>query len=458
MDSFRIQGGRRLAGRIQIEGSKNATLPLMAAALATDGTLTLRNVPCLSDISNMTRLLRQLGVEVDGECGTVKMHVADPNQIHAKYEIVKTMRASICVLGPMLARRRRARVSMPGGCAFGERPIDLHLRGLEALGAKIELTEGDIIATAPQGLKGTTIFLGGPFGSTVLGTANVMTAAVLAKGTTVIESAACEPEIVDLANLLNAMGARIENVGSPRLVIHGVESLGSANHTVIPDRIVAGTYAVAAAVTNGDVILEEFPYDCMLSALDRLNEIGVHVEMIDGHDDPLHATVRVTSDRTLRPTTITTQPHPGFPTDLQAQFMTLLCLAEGNSIITEKIYPERFGHVAELSRMGAKIYRQGPTCVVSGGRPFKGAPVMASDLRASASLVLAGLAAEGVTEVSRIYHLDRGYTRMEEQLNALGARIERVREESKAPVVETMSPGETVPSGGSAAVVAKLEP
>jgi UDP-N-acetylglucosamine 1-carboxyvinyltransferase len=428
MDSFRIQGGRRLSGTIEVEGSKNASLPLMAAALLTDGELTLHKVPCLSDITNMARLLRELGIEVDGDCGTVKMRVVDPNRIHAQYDIVKTMRASICVLGPMLARRRRARVSMPGGCSFGERPIDLHLRGLEALGAKIELTEGDIIATAPNGLKGTTIFLGGPFGSTVLGTANVMSAAVLAEGTTVIECAACEPEIVDLARLLISMGARIEGVGGPRLVIHGVESLGSAQHTVIPDRIVAGTYAVAAAVTNGDVTIREFPYDCMLSVLDRFNEIGVHVELVAGHDDPMHATVRVTSERTLRPTVITTQPHPGFPTDLQAQFMTLVCLAGGNSIITEKIYPERFGHVAELSRMGAKIYRQGPTCVVSGGVPFKGAQVMASDLRASASLVLAGLAADGVTEVSRIYHLDRGYTRMEEHLNMLGARIERVRE------------------------------
>ncbi|MFM7260041.1 MAG: UDP-N-acetylglucosamine 1-carboxyvinyltransferase [bacterium] len=430
MDSFRIQGGRRLAGTIQIEGSKNSTLPLMAAALCTDGEITLRNVPCLSDISNMARLLRELGVDMDGDCGTVKTRVVDQNQVHARYDIVKTMRASICVLGPMLARRRRAVIAMPGGCAFGSRPIDLHLRGMQALGAKVELNGGDIIVTAPDGLKGTTIFLGGPFGSTVLGTANVMCAAALAKGRTVIECAACEPEIVDLAMLLNKMGAKIQGAGGPRLVIDGVESLGSADHTVIPDRIVAGTYAVAAAVTNGDVTLEEFPYDCMLSAIDRFNEIGVHVELVAGADDPMHATVRVTSERILRPTTITTQPHPGFPTDLQAQFMTLLCLAGGNSIITEKIYPERFGHVAELSRMGAQIYRQGPTCVVSGGVPLRGAPVMASDLRASASLVLAGLMAEGETEVSRIYHLDRGYTRMEEQLNLLGARIERVREGS----------------------------
>ena len=430
MDSFRIQGGRRLAGKIQIEGSKNATLPLMAAALCTDGEITLRNVPCLSDISNMARLLRELGVQVDGESGVMKMRVMDQNKVHAHYDIVKTMRASICVLGPLLARRRRAVIAMPGGCAFGSRPIDLHLRGMQALGAKVELDGGDIIVTAPEGLKGATIFLGGPNGSTVLGTANVMCAAVLAKGRTVIECAACEPEVVDLANLLNAMGARIEGAGGPRLVIHGVESLGSADHVVIPDRIVAGTYAVAAAVTNGNVTLEEFPYDGMLSVIDRFSEIGVHVELLSGADNPMHATVRVTSERKLKPTQITTQPHPGFPTDLQAQFMTLLCLAEGNSMITEKIYPERFMHVAELSRMGAQIYRQGPTCVVAGGAPLHGAPVMASDLRVSACLVLAGLAAEGETNVSRIYHLDRGYTRMEEQLNVLGANIQRVREES----------------------------
>jgi UDP-N-acetylglucosamine 1-carboxyvinyltransferase len=262
-----------------------------------------------------------------------------------------------------------------------------------------------------------------------------MCAAALAKGRTVIECAACEPEVVDLANLLNKMGARIEGAGGPRLVIHGVDSLGSADHTVIPDRIVAGTYAVAAAVTNGDVTLDEFPYDGMLAVIDRFNEIGVHVELIGGHEDPMHGTVRVTSERILKPTQITTQPHPGFPTDLQAQFMTLLCLAGGNSIITEKIYPERFMHVAELSRMGAQIYRQGPTCVVAGGAPLKGAPVMASDLRASACLVLAGLAAEGETNVSRIYHLDRGYTQMEEQLNALGARIERIRPREVAPAL-----------------------
>ncbi|MFO0826923.1 MAG: UDP-N-acetylglucosamine 1-carboxyvinyltransferase [Phycisphaerales bacterium] len=428
MDFFRIQGGRRLAGRVAIEGSKNAALPLMAAALLSDQPVTLRNVPALSDISNMARLLRELGVDVAGESGTMRLASVDQNQIHARYDIVRTMRASICVLGPMLARRKKAIVAMPGGCAFGSRPVDLHLRGMQALGAKIELRGGDIVVSSPR-LKGATVFLGGPFGSTVLGTANVMSAATLAQGRTTIECAACEPEVVDLANLLNAMGARIRGAGSPRIVIDGVEELGGADHIVISDRIVAGTYAVASAITNGDVVLEDFPYDCLLAAIDRFNEVGVHVERLDESEDPMRCTVRVTSDRVLRPTTITTQPHPGFPTDLQAQFMTLLCLAQGNSIITEKIYPERFMHVAELSRMGARLYRQGPTVMVIGGAPLRGAPVMASDLRASASMVLAGLAAEGETIVSRIYHLDRGYARMEESLNLLGASIERFRPE-----------------------------
>ncbi len=424
MEFFRIHGGRRLAGRVAIEGSKNAALPLMAASLLTDQPITLRNVPVLSDIGNMGRLLRELGVDVRGEEGTMHFASMDENQVHARYDIVRTMRASICVLGPMLARRKKAVVAMPGGCAFGSRPVDLHLRGLQALGAKVELQGGDIVVSAPR-LKGNVVFLGGPFGSTVLGTANIMSAATLAEGRTIIECAACEPEIVDLANLLNAMGAKISGAGSPRLVIDGVEELGGADHTVMPDRIVAGTYAVAAAITNGDVILDDFPYDSLLAAIDRLNEIGVHVERLDPTGDMTRCSVRVTSERLLKPTTITTQPHPGFPTDLQAQFMTLLCLAQGNSIITEKIYPERFMHVAELSRMGAKLYRQGPTVMVIGGTPLRGAPVMASDLRASASMVLAGLAAEGETLVSRIYHLDRGYARMEETLNLLGARIER---------------------------------
>ncbi len=425
MDAFRIQGGTRLAGRLAVDGSKNASLPQMAAAILADEPVTLRRVPQLSDISNMLRLLGELGCTADAEHGTVTLTNTDPSRTHARYDIVRTMRASICVLGPLLAKRKRARVSMPGGCAFGARPVDLHLRGLEALGATIELEEGDIVATADR-LVGTTIFLGGAFGSTVLGTANIMSAATLAKGTTIIESAACEPEIIDLADLLNAMGAKIRGAGSPRITIEGVDELSGANHTVIPDRIVAGTYAIAAGITNGDLTIDDFPYDHLLAVTELLGQIGVHIDRVDPNEDPARCRVKVTSERHLNPAVMTTQPYPGFPTDLQAQLLALLCLASGNSIVTEKIYPERFMHVAELSRMGANLIRQGPTVMAQGVRKLVGAPVMASDLRGSACLVLAGLAAEGETLVSRVYHLDRGYVRMEESLNALGARIERI--------------------------------
>jgi UDP-N-acetylglucosamine 1-carboxyvinyltransferase len=300
---------------------------------------------------------------------------------------------------------------------------------MEALGAEIELDGGDIIARAPGGrLRGDTIFLGGAFGSTVLGTANVMSAATLAEGTTVIECAACEPEIVDLAKLLTAMGAQIEGAGSPRMTIHGVEKLSGADHAVLPDRIEAATYMCAAAITNGVLTLEDCPLDCLLAVVDRLEAAGVRVEPVDKNCDPLRCTVRVTADRVIKPIEVTTQPHPGFPTDVQAQLMALLCLSDGNSVVTEKIFPERFLHVAELSRMGARLFRQGNTVVVSGVRTLKGAPVMASDLRASAGLVLAGLAAEGTTVVNRVYHLDRGYERMEERLAAVGAVIERAGE------------------------------
>jgi UDP-N-acetylglucosamine 1-carboxyvinyltransferase len=376
--------------------------------------------------------------------GTVKITKTDPSATHARYDIVKTMRASICVLGPLLAKRGKAVVAMPGGCAFGARPVDLHVRGLEALGAKVELQSGDIVMTADR-LKGATIFLGGAFGSTVLGTANVMSAATLAQGRTIIESAACEPEIVDLANLLNAMGAKVSGAGSPRIVIEGVDELHGADHTVIPDRIVAGTYAIAAAITNGDIILEDFPYDALLALVDRLAEVGVSVKRLDETEHPMECTVHVTSERTLRPAIVTTQPHPGFPTDLQAQMMALLCLADGNSIITEKIYPERFMHVAELTRMGARLHRHGSTVVVQGVKRLVGAPVMASDLRASASLVLAGIAAEGETVISRVYHIDRGYTRLEETLNVLGARIERFKDATpSAAALPSASPLELV--------------
>ena len=438
MDYFRIQGGRRLNGRVTVEGAKNAALPLMAASLLTTGRLRLTNVGPLADIRNLGSLLDRLGVNVHfGDDDTITMQTSDESCSEAPYEIVKTMRASICVLGPMLARRKRAVVSMPGGCAFGTRPIDLHLKGLAKLGAKIELDGGNVIASCDR-LKGATVFLGGANGPTVLGTANVMSAATLAEGRTVIESAACEPEIVDLANMLNRMGAKIRGAGSPRIVIDGVEALGGCEHRVMPDRIVAGTYAIAAAMTNGDVTLDDFPYDSLLAAINHLEEVGVHVHKLDPAADEFRCSVRVTSDRVLRPTILTTQPHPGFPTDLQAQFMALLSIAEGNSIVTEKIYTERFLHVAELSRMGAQVYRQGSTAVISGVRRLHGAPVMASDLRASACLVLAGLAAEGETQISRVYHLDRGYSNMERVLTALGAQIERCKETKAEPAEDSV--------------------
>lgn len=425
MDAFVIQGGKRLRGRIRINGSKNATLPLMATSLLSDAPLELCDVPDLADVRNMARLLGELGCQVErGAQQSLTISAVNPEPTLAHYDIVRTMRASICVLGPLLAKRRKARVSMPGGCDIGDRPVDLHLRGLRALGAQIHLEGGYIVAEATR-LVGTTIFMGGPFGSTVLGTTNLMSAAVLAEGTTVIESAACEPEIVDLAKCLNGMGAKIAGAGSPRIIIEGVEQLHTSRHRVMPDRIEAGTYIMAAAITNGDVILENCPADALPAVMDRLHEIGVELEMGEG-TDPMRRTLRVASNRRLNPVTVTTQPHPGYPTDLQSQIMALLCLADGNSIITEKVFPDRFRHVAELMRMGANLIRNGPTVLVSGIRHLEGAPVMASDLRASACLVLAGLAARGTTTVNRVYHLDRGYEGMDKKFQELGAQIQRV--------------------------------
>jgi len=335
-----------------------------------------------------------------------------------EYEIVRRMRAGICILGPLLARCGRAEVSMPGGCAIGDRPVNLHIRGLRELGAQIHLKNGYIIAEAPNGLRGKNIFMGGPFGSTVLGTANVLMAATLAKGRTVIESAACEPEITDLANCLNKMGAKITGIGSPRLIIEGVKELQPVEFEVIPDRIEAGTFMVAAAITASELRLRNCRLDDMMAVVDRLRNIGVTV---DAEGDGCV----VTRTGPIRPADITTQPYPGFPTDLQAQFMALLSLAEGNSVIIEKIFPDRFMHVAELNRMAANLRKEGPVVIVAGAKKLIAAPVMASDLRASAALVLAGLAAEGTTIVSRVYHIDRGYEKIEERLNPLGAKITR---------------------------------
>jgi len=422
MDKLVINGGNRLKGTLEISGSKNAALPIMAAALLAEGPSTIRRVPDLADIRSMMELLSDLGVSVKRDAdGVLQMNVQDEACSHAQYDRVRKMRASICVLGPLLAKRKYARVSMPGGCAIGSRPVDLHLRGLKALGAEIELEGGDIVARAKK-LIGTSIFLGGPFGSTVLGTANVMMAATLAKGRTVIESAACEPEVENLAEYLNAMGAQVHGAGTPRITIEGVDELHGVEHTVVPDRIEAGTYMIASALTNGEVTLRNVRLDHMLAVVDKLRDIGVMVEPV-GDDSAI-----VTSARRIEPTDVTTQPYPGFPTDLQAQIMALLCLADGNSAITDKVFPDRFMHVAELMRMGANIRKEGPTTIVTGVRKLIGAPVMASDLRASAALVLAGLVARGTTTVQRVYHIDRGYEAIETKLRALGADITRVPE------------------------------
>jgi len=422
MDKLVINGGNRLKGSVEISGSKNAGLPIMAAALLAEGPSTIRRIPDLADIRSMMALLSDLGVSVkrSGE-GVLHMNVEDEACSHAQYDRVRKMRASICVLGPLLAKRKHARVSMPGGCAIGSRPVDLHIRGLKALGAEIELEGGDIVATAKK-LTGANIFLGGPFGSTVLGTANVMMAATLANGRTVIESAACEPEIEDLADYLNAMGAQVRGAGTPRITIEGVEELRGVEYTVVPDRIEVGTYMIASALTNGEVTLKNVRLDHMMAVIDKLRDIGVTIEPA-GSDSAV-----VTSARRLEPTDLTTQPYPGFPTDLQAQIMALLCLADGNSAITDKVFPDRFMHVAELMRMGANIRKEGPTAIVTGVKKLIGAPVMASDLRASAALVLAGLVARGTTTVQRVYHIDRGYEGIETKLRAIGAEIARVPE------------------------------
>ena len=427
MDAFKIKGPSSLFGEATVSGSKNASLPLMAASLLTNDLITLNQIPNLSDIQNLSKLLELLGCcikqDYKNDLNSLQIKVNNESNSHAPYDIVKTMRASICVLGPLLAKRGHARVSMPGGCNFGHRPVDLHIKGLEALGATIEFKNGDIVASAKT-LKGNTIFLGGPFGSTVLGTANILSAATLAKGTTVIESAACEPEIVALADLLNSMGANIKGAGTPRIKIQGTDTLSGTNFTVPPDRIVAGTLAISSAISNGEIVLHRYPKNDLLALESVFERIGINLTLLDKKNEN-NTTVKISKEKKLQSTVITTQPFPGFPTDLQAQLMALLCFANGNSVVTEKIYPQRFMHVPELNRMGAQIIKENSTAVVSGQKSLIGAPVMASDLRASASLVLAAIAAKGETILSRVYHLDRGYYQLENTLNSLGANIER---------------------------------
>jgi UDP-N-acetylglucosamine 1-carboxyvinyltransferase len=418
---FEIVGGSRLKGAIPISGAKNSALPIMAASILMDGETVLHNVPDLADVRQLQMLLSRLGVKAHrDEEGALHLRVEDEMNVHAEYELVSKMRASVCVMGPLLAKRKRAQVSMPGGCAIGSRPIDLHIHGLETLGADFELVNGDVLLRAKK-LSGTDIFLGGPFGSSVTATGNVMMAATLAAGRTVIGSAACEPELVDLAEFLNRCGARITGHGTPQITIDGVERLEGREHRVIPDRIEAGTHMIAGAITNGDIQLQGARIDHLQAVVDRLRRVGVIIEREEKG-------ISVSSARRLEPIEATTQPYPGFPTDLQAQLMALLCLADGNSVITEKIFPDRFLHVGELNRMGARLRKEGPTVIIEGVKRLVGAPVMASDLRASAALILAGLVAKGTTQVHRAYHIDRGYERIEEKLAAVGATIRRLNE------------------------------
>jgi UDP-N-acetylglucosamine 1-carboxyvinyltransferase len=419
MDSLLIRGGVPLHGEVNISGAKNAVLPIMAATLLTAEPCVIHRVPNLSDVRFMERILTWLGAKVSIEGGTVRVQ-AKRIKGQGDYNLVRKMRGSICIMGPLLGRLHQARVSLPGGCVIGARPINLHLKGFEALGAKITIEAGYVQAAARR-LVGSAMFLGGRAGSTVLGTANVMMAATLADGMTVIESAACEPEVVDLAKFLNAMGAKISGAGSPTVTITGVKELHGVEHELIPDRIEAATYAIATAATDGEVTLKGARADHLHAVMDKLHEAGVAVQR-KGADLIVRRRGR------LKSSDVTTLPYSGFPTDVQAQMMALMTLAPGLSVITERIFESRFMHVSELARLGADIEIEGPTAIVKGGRPLSGAPVMASDLRASAALVVAGLAAKGATQVNRVYHLDRGYEDMDGKLRKLGARIRRIEE------------------------------
>ena len=419
MDRFLIKGGTPLHGEVMISGAKNAVLPLMAATLLTAEPCVIRRVPNLSDVHFMGQILASLGATVRFEGDELRLQAAKIKGV-GDYELIRKMRGSICILGPLLGRTGKALVSMPGGCVIGARPINLHLKGLKSLGAKIRIESGYINATVRR-LKGSELFLGGRSGPTVLGTANVMMAAVLAEGVTIIESAACEPEVIDLGNFLNAMGARVCGAGSPTITITGVKSLHGAEHEAIPDRIETATFAVAAAATHGEVTLRGARPDHLHAVLDKLREAGVTVE----RSGPA---LKISRRGQLKSVDITTLPYSGFPTDVQAQMMALMALTPGISIITERIFESRFMHVSELARLGADIAIEGPSAIVKGGKPLSGAPVMASDLRASAALVIAGMAASGTTEISRVYHIDRGYENIDGKLRKLGARIERVEE------------------------------
>jgi UDP-N-acetylglucosamine 1-carboxyvinyltransferase len=420
LDKLLIEGGRRLGGAIRVSGAKNAALPILAASLLAEGDHHVRNVPDLADVRTLGRLLGHMGCGFERNAAGHRVDIRVPAAVRAEapYELVKTMRASVVVLGPLVARLGRARVSLPGGCAIGARPIDQHLKGLAALGAEIRLEHGYVEAVASRGrLRGAVFTFDG---QTVTGTENVMMAAVLAEGETVLRNCAREPEVVDLASALREMGAQVEGDGTDEIRVRGVTALRPISHDVIPDRIEAGTFLVAGALPGSDVLVQGCVADHLEALVEKLRAVGAEVR-------PEAGGVRVIGDGRPRPVDVRTQPHPGFPTDMQAQMMVLLCLADGSSKITETVFENRFMHVQELQRLGADIAVDGKTAVVKGVTALSGAPVMASDLRASAALVVAGLAAQGVTEVLRVYHLDRGYEHIEEKLAPLGARIRRVK-------------------------------
>jgi UDP-N-acetylglucosamine 1-carboxyvinyltransferase len=421
MDKLLVHGGTPIHGAITISGSKNASLPILAATLLTDQDVVIRRVPDVSDTNYMVQILTGLGADVERFSGTVRVTAADISDT-APYDIVRRMRASVCMMGPLLARKRRCVVALPGGCVIGDRPIDLHIRGLEALGAKAEVEGGNVTLSAPDGLRGATIDLRGESGPTVLGTDNVMMAATLAEGVTTITSAACEPEVVDLADFLNAMGAKVSGAGTPTITIEGVESLHGCVHNVIPDRIEAGTFMVAAALAGEGVTLRRVHEGHLVAITSALRKSGHQVHFNDSGD-----ACTVHRGDTPMPSEIVTDPYPGYPTDMQAQMTALFATTPGDSKVTDTIFPQRFMHCAELKRMGADIHVADGQARIKGVASLSGAPVMASDLRASAALVLAALTARGTTEINRLYHIDRGYEHIDEKLETLGARVERVR-------------------------------
>ncbi len=427
MEKFHIRGGTALKGRVSISGAKNSALPCMAAAILTPETVTLHNIPYVRDIITMRRLLEDIGGQVlTPELRTHKISAANVELMSAPYELVKTMRASVLALGPLLARFGKARVSLPGGCAIGARPIDLHLAAFTKMGAEVVLEAGDVIARSPEGgLHGAEI----EFEKiSVTGTENAMMAATLARGTTIVHNAAREPEVRDLAELLNKMGARVRGAGTPKIEIEGVESLGEAQHTIIPDRIETGTFIVAGAITQGELEIKDCNPEHCNRIIAKLREVGVEIEEVN------QSTVHVRCAKPIRAGNLETEEYPGFPTDMQAQFMTLMTQASGRSAIVEKIFENRFMHASELQRMGARIQISHDKAVVEGPTQLIGARVIASDLRASASLVLAGLIAAGETIIDRVYHIDRGYEKIETKLKAVGADIERRRDSVTAPL------------------------